>query len=1493
MKFQNRVQGDDETVTQFSQDLRVLASKSYPDFPQEALEVLTVQKFIAGLNRPLTAQRLFIKNPASLKEAVESAKLSEASFLLHRRFAKPLNSVYQVTTNDARPSGRSPPDKSRLNAVTSQFDALQVRDNTRQSTNRNALYVTEQQRGQPNRRFSHQQSQSSGGRPGRYSNMQCYNCGKFGHLRRWCRQLPASPDVTSPSSAFTPGATSALTSQVTGMTRGSFDNRRKFFRGGRKMQYSAQTPRHQDTEQARALAVLAAENEIIAQEDIDDIDTTAECMMVRVVRSASQSRASESDMNKVAVYAHVQLNDLHVNYGLIDTGSSVTLSSKVMWDACRAPNTHLEPLPPGSLITANNTKLSVLGKAMLRIRLAGVDVVYPVIVVRDLATHLLIGSDFLKRHDIDVRYSRNMLESPFGTAELRYEKCAQAQTASVLFVEADAIRDELQGQHEIAECCALPDEPDAPLVGIAHSDIVLEPNTETVVACVQQGSRITAPTLFAEPCYRTERRVGIAVANAVVTNTHSLPVRVANFARRIVIPRGTQLVRLLPVRAIQTARLPAPAAQMPGRDEAIIDKAIDDAVKAVPDSISDAHKQKLRALLNEYRDIFSAGYLDLGLAHQAQHTIDTGDARPIKQTPRRIPYHILPHVNAEVKKLLEARVVQPSTSEWSSPVVLVKKKDGTWRLCVDYRKLNAVTKKDSFPLPDIRDLFDALQGNCLFSTCDMQSGYHQLPMEASSIPKTAFALPNALYEFTRMPFGLCNGPSSFQRLVLNVFAGIIGDRCVCYIDDVITFGRDPDHHLQNLQAVFQRLRSANLKLKLSKCAFMRPSVKFLGHIISDKGLQTDPEKTDAIRKMPHPTNVTGVQQILGLLNYYRTFIHDFAEIAQPLTQLLEKDRAFEWTEACQQSFDTLKERLCTAPVLAFPDFHRQFIVDTDASGYAISGVLSQVGVDNLEHPIAYYSRTLSKCERNYSTTRRELLAVIDSIEHWKVYLTGSKFILRTDHAAILWLQNFRDPVGQNARWQARLAAFDFEIRHRPGRKHANADTLSRVCETNYVLHIPEWLETISKPDFAEEQQRDSTLSRVYQWVVSKSRPSNHEASDLTRECRYYWAKFDLLSIHEHLLCIKEFNENTQLYELKIILPPCARKDVIKSLHGQPGAGGHFSVQKTVSKIARRFFWLGLKADVAAFIRSCHVCAKRKTPRPNRAQLHPIRCGYPFERVYMDIVGPLPVTARNNRYILTMIDGYSKWAEAIPSPSQSAVVTARLIVNYWIAQHGAPTILHSDLGSNFTSRVMRNICDIFDILPTHTTAYHPAGNGAVERFNRTLTDLIATGVQDATDSWDLNLNLMLMAHRSTVTTHGYTPFYILHGFEMKVPIDLQYGLPQPLPDGDVHEVARAYHAAINEAYKHVRVNLDAAHRSQQNAYDRKARGCRYNPGDRVYVYTPVVMNGQFHKFATFWDGPATVVERVTDVDYLIRDEEHAKDRLIHFDRLKPCYSAPAI
>ena len=332
----------------------------------------------------------------------------------------------------------------------------------------------------------------------------------------------------------------------------------------------------------------------------------------------------------------------------------------------------------------------------------------------------------------------------------------------------------------------------------------------------------------------------------------------------------------------------------------------------------------------------------------------------------------------------------------------------------------------------------------LFSTLDLASGYWQVEVEPKDREKTAFCTPEGLYEFKVMHFGLCNAPATFQRLMDRVLSGLQWRVCLVYLDDVIVVGKTFEDHLQHPKDVFHRLRLAGLKLQPPKCAFCKERVEFLGHIVSATGVAVDPDKTEKVAQWPIPVDRREVQQFLGLANYYRRFVRDFATIARPLHRLTEKMAPFEWTDQCQGAFEELRRRLTSAPVLAYPNSVDPFILDTDASDTGIGAILSQSQPDGTERVIAYASRALTRQERRYCVTRRELLAAVEFTHHFRCYLIGRKFTLRTDHASLTWLQNFREPEGQLARWLERLQEYDFELVHRPGRQHSNADALSRM-----------------------------------------------------------------------------------------------------------------------------------------------------------------------------------------------------------------------------------------------------------------------------------------------------------------------------------------------------------------------------------------------------------------------------------------------------------------
>lgn len=465
-------------------------------------------------------------------------------------------------------------------------------------------------------------------------------------------------------------------------------------------------------------------------------------------------------------------------------------------------------------------------------------------------------------------------------------------------------------------------------------------------------------------------------------------------------------------------------------------------------TLSREQKFQLASLLREYKDVFVGPDGKLGRTTIIKHTINTGNSPPIKLAPRRLPLSKLDIMETELDKMLQAGVITPSKSPWAAPIVLVTKSDRSTRFCVDYRLLNNITQKDAYPLPRIDDCFDTLSGASWFCTIDLASGYWQVEMDPHDREKTAFTTQYGLYEFTVMPFGLCNAPATFERLMESVLQGYQWRSCIVYLDDVTVFGVTYNETLDRLSAILRCFQAANLKLKPQKCQFFKREVKFLGHIVSGMGIQCDPSKVEKVIHWPEPTCLKELQSFLGFTNYYRRFVERYSSRVAPLTELTKKGVPFHWDSRCQQIFTWLKDYFTRAPLLSYPmKDGGQFILDTDASNEGIGAVLSQKQNEQ-EKVIAFASKTLSSTRKRYCTTYRELYAVVYFVKSFRVYLLGRSFLLRTDHASLTWLLNFKDlESGMLARWLSTLSEYDFVIFHRPGRQHGNADGLSRRPET--------------------------------------------------------------------------------------------------------------------------------------------------------------------------------------------------------------------------------------------------------------------------------------------------------------------------------------------------------------------------------------------------------------------------------------------------------------
>ena len=991
--------------------------------------------------------------------------------------------------------------------------------------------------------------------------------------------------------------------------------------------------------------------------------------------------------------------------------------------------------------------------------------------------------------------------------------------------------------------------------------------------------------------------------------------------------------------------------------------------------IEERLRQPLRELMVSYQDTFSKNDQDIGRTKLEVHHIPTGSAKPVRLPPRRAPMHLRDDIERQVQTMMQQGIVEECSSPWAAPLVIVKKKDGSNRICVDYRALNDVTEKDGHPIPRIGDSLDALTGATVFSTLDMTSGYHQVEVAEADRDKTAFVTGRGHHlRYVTMPFGLCNAPSTFQRLMERVLQGLVWKTVVVYLDDVIIYSRTPAEHLGHLQEVLERFREHKLKLKPRKCELFKKEVKYLGHVVSADGVATDPALIEKVTSWDPPGNQKETRAFLGLTGYYRAYVPCYGDIAEPLVRLTDAKAEFRWTPACQQAFDNLKLRLTTAPILAYPNKEDQFILDTDASDVAIGAVLSQ-RQGHQEKVIAYGSKALSKEERNYCVTRKELLAVVHFIEAYRYYLYGKKFVVRTDHSSLRWMLRQKEPRDQLARWIQRLSLFQFDIEHRPGKKHGNADAMSRKCFRGGTCYHPQeenttppgtitTLEGLQSPpddtpgvapvepldpapvesppekgksrkdqqsvrvlkntatsdfttgreraphtDGSQENQPGATIGLEPSAIIEYQkadpdlaiirarmeaglpRPEREEISRFSPAVKHWCARWEQLEMRDGLLKFRwEPAKEGDPVLWKIITPRALQETVMMHVHDLKAAG-HLGITRTWEKAKRSpYLWARMHGDLERWVHRCQLCQQRKPPpAKKRARLVTYQVGAPWERIAADVAGPFPTTKAGNKYILVIQDYFTKWVEIFPMPNQTAETVATLLVDQVLSRFGCCRYFHSDQGSNFESQVMAEVSRLFGVTKTHTTSYHPRGDGMVERGNRTLEAMLSMWTNTPQDDWDEHLPLLAMAYRSAPhSTTGATPNMLNLGREVTLPVDLLMAAP---PDeereSDVSSYAERLRRRLQTAHDAAREFSTKQLASQKRHYDSNVRLVEYKEGDVVWRHNPAKTKGRSFKLGRPWQGPFVIVTKLSDVTFRIRASPRSKPQIVHADRLKPC------
>jgi len=759
---------------------------------------------------------------------------------------------------------------------------------------------------------------------------------------------------------------------------------------------------------------------------------------------------------------------------------------------------------------------------------------------------------------------------------------------------------------------------------------------------------------------------GLAVARTIIAGKNQQgPVRIVNMADEPrVLEIGEVIAGIEEVDDPCEAAMPiTPSKELPAHLKDLHCKVMKDA------KLSPKVAQEFAELLMKHHAVFAAHDKDLGRTDLVKHHIDTGDARPIRQPPRRLPISQQADCEKEVQEMQSKGVIEQGQSPWSSPVVLVRKKDGSLRFCVDYRKLNAVTKFDAFPLPRIDETLDALSGAKWFTTLDLLAGYWQVGLTPEAKLKSAFSTRSGLYLWNVMPFGLCNAPSTFERLMEGILHGLHWQTCLVYLDDIVIFGRSEAELLERTDQVLQKLGQAGLKVKPHKCSFFARETNYLGHIVCADGVKVCPEKVAAVKDWPAPQCVTEMRSFLGTANYYRRFVAGYASIAAPLCALTKKNAPFKWTNECQAAFQRLKDELISAPVLAFPVPGAKFVLDTDASGNGIGAVLSQLipaGKNSRGEPVydekvlGYASRTLNDSERNYCVTRKEMLAVVWYVRYFRPYLYGREFVVRTDHACLQWLYNFWEPEGQIARWLQILGEYQFKVEHRQGTRHGNADGLSRmgpcksckqlvdadgnttpgpammcpekVAPTNLRKKIP-----VTEVGQRSECNRNSTLPTtrkdvtinavtvepewttnqlaVWQEADEELQPvvlAKRKGQKPPPELIAGWpaATKRLMLEWDRLQVVqgvlfREWYNKNGRVECYQLVTPQHIKAQILTVAHDGETAGHYGDRKTAKKVRKLFYWPRLLTDVRDYCRSCVTCQRRKS--------HPKRPSHPLQQ----------------------------------------------------------------------------------------------------------------------------------------------------------------------------------------------------------------------------------------------------------------------------------------
>ncbi len=875
-------------------------------------------------------------------------------------------------------------------------------------------------------------------------------------------------------------------------------------------------------------------------------------------------------------------------------------------------------------------------------------------------------------------------------------------------------------------------------------------------------------------------------------------------------------------------------------------------------------KPALLELLAKHRQAVALPGEPLGLTDRISHHIALQpDAQPSYVPSYRLPHSQRQVVQQKVDELLDEGVIQESYSPWNSPLFLVGKKDGTYRPVIDFRRVNALTVPDHYPLPVLSDLLQSIgPSNSVFSTIDLLSGFWQIPLDPQSRKITAFSTPSGHYEWLRLPMGLRNAPLTFQRMANSLFSGLIGNGLFVYLDDLILVSKDLESHFQKLDLVLSRLNEAGLKAKLAKCEFLKSRIEFLGHVVDGEGIHTVDSKIKAVKHFPTPQTVENVRSFLGLAGYYRAFVRGFASIASPLTRLLKKDTPFIWNNAQQNSFDTLKQALTQSPVLAFPDYTLPFTLCTDASALGLGAVLMQSSEGQRPHVIAYASRVLTPAESKYSVTHMEALGVVWALKHFKDIIYRYPITVYTDHSAVTQLFSGKNLPGRLARWYLTIQEFEPTIKYLPGKANTVADALSRNIPVAALTQISNF----SLSELRAAQRQDDLWSHVI-YVLESGDDSSLPHLPIP---------LHTLALQDDVLCHKVTISKDEVTQL--VIPSALVGPVLQLLHDTPQAG-HPGRDKTLAAARAKYYWPTMRVDIEKHIAKCISCAQTKgTTKTAPILEYPLPDG-PFDVIGIDLL-QLPRSLQGSTYVLVCVDHFSRFVVLAPLHDKSATTVAHALVTHLFCPFTTPRVLLSDNGTEFKNQILTDICTQYNIKQTYITAHHPASNGLVERTNRKILEILRHLAGKFHETWEDWLPQVAASINGSVNSSlGKTPHYIIFGCDKRLPYDVLLQSPSPLYNPDDYSKLQCH--SFQTVHATVRERLKASREEMLHRQHQIATPIIIDVGDTVMKSSPLRSCKLNPKFS----GPFLVTAKMHGNKFKILDPSNTVSEIVHVDRLK--------